>query len=136
MRQAFVWIMFQTFKYVSRHGYSREPQQVIEATENYKINNDSFLQFTNERIIKDESPDCEGITLSEFHNLYKEWYRETYNNSNNCPNKNELKEYLYKKWGVARLNKWKKYRIRTIKDDELEGELLALRPEDYTDNEE
>jgi P4 family phage/plasmid primase-like protien len=136
MRQAFVWIMFQTFKYVSRHGYSREPQQVIEATENYKINNDSFLQFTNERIIKDESPDCEGITLSEIHNLYKEWYRETYNNSNNCPNKNELKEYLYKKWGVARLNKWKKYRIRTIKDDELEGELLALRPEDYTDNEE
>jgi len=136
MRQAFIWLMFQTYKYVSRNGYSREPQQVIEATENYKINNDSFLQFTNERIIKDESEDSEGITLSEIHNLYKEWFRETYNNANNCPNKNELKEYLYKKWGVSRLNKWKKYRIRTIKDDELEGEILALRPEDYTDNEE
>jgi hypothetical protein len=36
------------------------------------------------------------VTLSEIHNLYKEWFRETYNNANNCPNKNELKEYLYK----------------------------------------
>ena len=47
--------MFQTYKYVARHGYSKEPQQVTEATENYKMNNDTFLQFTNERIVKDDS---------------------------------------------------------------------------------
>ena len=61
LRQAFVWLMFQTYKYVSRHGYSKEPQQVTEATENYKMNNDTFLQFTNERIVKDDNEDCEGI---------------------------------------------------------------------------
>jgi len=135
LSQAFVWLMFQTYKYVSRNGYSKEPQQVTEATENYKMNNDTFLQFTNERIVKDDSEDCEGITLVEVHNIYKEWYKETFGHLNNCPNKNDLKEYLYKKWGVARLNKWKKYRMRTLRDDELEGEALALREEDYTDTE-
>jgi len=135
LRQAFVWLMFQTYKYVSRNGYSKEPQQVTEATENYKMNNDTFLQFTNERIVKDDSEESEGITLIEVHNIYKEWYKETFGHLNNCPNKNELKEYLYKKWGVARLNKWKKYRMRTLRDDELEGEALTLREEDYTDTE-
>jgi hypothetical protein len=36
---------------------------------------------------------------------------------------------------VARLNKWRNYRMRTLRDDELEGEALALREEDYTDTE-
>ena len=135
LRQAFVWLMFQTYKYVARHGYSKEPQQVTEATENYKMNNDTFLQFTNERIVKDDSEESEGISLIEVHNIYKEWYKETFGHLNNCPNKNELKEYLYKKWGVARLNKWKKYRMRTLRDDEIEGEALSLREEDYTDTE-
>ena len=62
--------------------------------------------------------------------IFKDWYRETFN-SNNCPNKNDMKDDLFKKWGPSRSNKWKKYRIRTIRDDEEEGLVLALRDEDY-----
>jgi P4 family phage/plasmid primase-like protien len=131
LKQAFVWLLFQTFKRVMKQGFSREPQQVVQATEMYKQNNDSILQFVNERIIKDESEECEGISLNEFAEIFKDWYKETFGNFNGCLNKNDIKEDLFKRWGPTKSNKWNKFRLRTIRDDEQEGTLLALREEDY-----
>ncbi len=130
LKQALIWYLFQRYIDITENGFSKEPQQVIEATELYRRSNDVFLQFINERIVKDESDACEGISLNDMFLIFKDWYRETYN-SNNCPNKNELKDDLFKRWGPSRLNKWKKYRMRTIRDDEEEGIVLALREEDY-----
>ena len=130
LRQALIWYLFQRYIDTTENGFSKEPQQVIEATELYRKNNDVFLQFINERIVKDESDTCEGISLNDMFLIFKDWYRETFN-SNNCPNKNDMKDDLFKKWGPSRSNKWKKYRIRTIRDDEEEGLVLALRDEDY-----
>ena len=130
LRQALIWYLFQRYIDTTEKGFSKEPQQVIEATELYRKNNDVFLQFINERIVKDESDTCEGISLNDMFLIFKDWYRETFN-SNNCPNKNDMKDDLFKKWGPSRSNKWKKYRIRTIRDDEEEGLVLALRDEDY-----
>jgi P4 family phage/plasmid primase-like protien len=98
LKQAFVWLLFQTFKRVMKQGFSREPQQVVQATEMYKQNNDSILQFINERIIKVESEDCEGISLNEFTEIFKDWYKETFGNFNGCLNKNDIKEDLFKRF--------------------------------------
>jgi P4 family phage/plasmid primase-like protien len=136
IKQAFVWLLFQTFKRVMKQGFSREPQKVVEVTEMYRKNNDNMLQFVNERIIKDESDECEGLTLNEVTEVYKDWYRETFGHFNGCMNKNDIKEDLFKRWGPSRANKWKKYRFRTIRDDEEEGTVLALRDEDYVKQEE
>ena len=118
-----------------KQGFSREPQNVIEATEMYRQNNDTILQFVNERIIKDESEECEGISLNEFTEIFKDWYKETFGHFNGCPNKNEIKEDLFKRFGPSKGNKWKKFRLRTIRDDEEEGTVLALRDEDYVTKE-
>ena len=134
MKQAFMWLLFQTYKVIEKRGFSNEPQKVIEATSMYREKNDSVLQFINERIIKDTSETCEGINLLEFYTVFKDWYRETFS-KNDFPNKNEIKEYLFKIWGPSRLSKWKKYRIKTMRDEEEEGEILALGEEDYTDTE-
>ena len=46
-----------------------------------------------------------------------------------------MKEDLYKRWGIPRGNKWRDYRVRTLRDDEAEGQLITLSQEDFTDGE-
>ncbi len=130
MKQAFMWVLIQTYNRIQRYGSMRDPEKVTSASTNYRKNNDVFLQFVNDKMIQDDSISNPGITLSEIYIIFKEWYHESFSGGK-IPSKNELKEDLFNRWGPARGNKWKSWRLKSERDLEDEGEVLILRPEDY-----
>ena len=134
MKEAFMWLMFQTYIEIQKHGEDPEPVNVTNATAMYRQNNDMFLQFVNEKIKKDQSPNCPGLNLQDAYAEFRAWFQDTFSGIK-IPSKNDLKEDLYKRWGIPRGNKWRDYRVRTLRDDEAEGQLITLSQEDFTDGE-
>lgn len=107
--------------YLLKHRKSvisiKEPPKVLEATTLYQRFNDIFSQYIQDRII--EEPMVQ-TALTDIYNDFKLWYRDTFPNSK-VHEKEELKNYLLKHWNSSSVNsgqKWKGYRIRTIKDDQ------------------
>ena len=135
MKSAFMWIMFNTFKYIKKYGETPEPDKVINATTNYRKNNDYILQYIDDRIKEDHSESCLGLNINEIYIDFKDWFRETYNNIK-LPSKIDVKEDLFKKWGASRGNRWKHYRFKNDRDEEEEGTLILMDENDFTDFEE
>jgi len=126
MLSVFAWYLLEWRKRIKSKD---EPIKVKEATEIYKKQNDLYLQFINERIIE-----CEKsiIILNEIYLDFKEWYREGWSKIS-VPIKNELKDYLDKKWGESsRCGKWKGYRLRTLDDDIADGSVIILNENDFS----
>ena len=131
MKQAMMWLMFETYKYITKYGKSAEPKIVTQSTYNYHESNDFYLQFINERIIQEKSA---SLNISEVFAEFKTWFHETQTGMK-LPNKNDLKEELIKRWGPMRGTKWQGYRFKTIRDEEQEGDKIAMNDEDFTDGE-
>lgn len=129
MKQAFLWILLQSYKHIQKHGSSLDPEKVTETCINYRKNNDVFLQFVSEKMKEDDSAANEGITVSEVWAIFKSWYNESFSGVK-PPNKSELKDDLINRWGPPRGNKWKYYREKTDRDLEEEGDILIVRPTD------
>jgi P4 family phage/plasmid primase-like protien len=119
MRAPFMWYILQRYKQLRNVKLSElvDPPKVTEATRSYRENNDFYLQFINENIKMDYSPENQGLTLTEIYNVFIEWFKNTYNNSK-TPNKIELREDLCRRWGNLISNKWKNVRFRNLLDDE------------------
>ena len=133
MKQALMWVFYQTFIHLRRTNRKTiEPRKVTEATKTYRQNNDFILQFINEMIKEDNSRDCIGISLTEAYLCFKDWFHETFSGMK-LPSKNDLRDDLYRRWGMPRNNKWKNYRLRTEIDDINDGLVLPLGPDDLTD---
>jgi P4 family phage/plasmid primase-like protien len=132
MKQAFMWLMFQTYKHIIKYGEMTEPEIVTECTSNYKQNNDVYLQFINERVVEDRSPSNKGLTLSDAYAEFKSWFSESLSGTGlKLFSKNDFKEELLKKWGPMRGNVWKIYRIKTLRDEEDEGNIIVLDENDF-----
>ena len=132
MKQAFMWLMFETYREIQQFGESPEPDIVTNATALYRQNNDMFLQFVNEKIKKDQTPNCPGLTLQDAYAEFRLWFHDTFSGIK-LPSKNDLKEDLYKRFGIPRGIKWKDYRLKTMRDEEEEGSLITLGEDDFTD---
>ncbi len=132
MKQAMIWLMFQTYKYISKYGKTKEPEIVTSATLNYKETNDFYLQFLNEKTKEDRSVSNQGVTLVELYAEFRLWFANSFSGTKMIPSKNEFKEEMLKKWGPMFNNKWKNYRIRTIRDDEDEEKAVVLTQSDFT----
>jgi P4 family phage/plasmid primase-like protien len=131
MKTAFAWMIFEKFKQMKLKGRMPEPEKVRNATAIYRRNNDVFLQFITERIMAEPSNKEATMTVAEAYNAFKTWFEDSYPNlRSKVPNKSELKEDLINKWGELVKGKWIGYRIRTLEDDEREGNILVLREED------
>jgi P4 family phage/plasmid primase-like protien len=137
MKRALMWVCYQTFIHLRKTASNKklnEPYKVTEATRLYRQRNDFFLQFVNEEIKEDKNGDHDGITLTEVYARFSEWYKETFG-VKSSPNKNDVKEDLYKRWGVPRAGRWRIYRFRDDRDDVEEGIALNLTEQDLTDGE-
>jgi P4 family phage/plasmid primase-like protien len=132
MRAPFLWYIFQRYKILSKKKLSEieDPEKVTEATRNYRENNDYVLQFINENVKQDFSPENEGLSLSDIFNMYKEWFQNTYTGIKCTVNKIELREDLGKRWGKQHLGRWKHYRFRTLLDDEEDEKVAIYNPND------
>lgn len=135
MKQALMWVFFQTYIYLQKKKRKLyEPKKVTEATRLYRQNNDIYLQYVNEMIVEDNNPNTPGIVLQEIYASFKDWFRETFANIH-LPTKNDLRDDLYRRWGVPSFGKWKNYRFRNSQDDIEQGVALGLNEEDFTDGE-
>lgn len=128
MKQPFMWILFQKFKEISQRGLSEKPGKVIAATDDYRKRNDVFLKFKTDRI-RDE-PD-QAITPNSVYIDFGRWFSETFPSlSRECPDKDDLVEYLLQKLGpVDENNRWNGYRLRTMRDDIIEKKAVVMTKE-------
>jgi phage/plasmid-associated DNA primase len=125
MRQAMMWIMLECFKRVmKRKTQPKLPEEVTSAIEQYREQNDYFLQFIKETLKKDQNG---SISFNDFYAAFKLWYAETYNMR--VPNKNECKFEMQNKpgWGdLTSDGKWRGWRMRVLQDDIEEGKAKAI----------
>jgi len=126
MRQPFMWLLIQILKEVFVSGPSPIPTEVTEATEQYKQNNDSVLQFVKENIIEEEH---KALSLAEIYSTFQQWFRENFPRLP-IPDKNELKDDLNTRWGPQTADlKWPGVRLRTIQDSVNDGNILLVGKE-------
>lgn len=123
MRQPLMWLLIQTLKEIMVKGQSPVPAKVSDATDKYKQNNDVFLQFTNESLMKDSNA---SVNLNEAYHAFQQWFRECFPNLK-VPVKNELKEDLGHRWGPPDSNgRWPGYKVRSIRDSIADGSMLLV----------
>jgi P4 family phage/plasmid primase-like protien len=96
----------------------REPDKVMQATNNYRKANDVFRAFLDEKIQYSEGA---KIYLSNIYNIFKEWYRNSIPNGL-VPKKDDMKEYLIRYWGEpeGRQHSWLNFSV--IYEDMVEEE--------------
>lgn len=118
MRQAMMWIMFQ--KYKERNARTSQPsypEVITNAIEEYRLQNDEYLMYIKECLVKDPSG---SITLSEFVEGFTTYCKE---NFDKCKYKRpDINVELHRRFGdpPQRL-RWFGLRLRTMEDDIKEG---------------
>jgi len=108
-----------------------EPEKVKMATNMYKKKNDMFLQFSEERIVKDENSQ---ITLAELYINFKDWFKESMPNTN-IPIKADIKDYFTKFWGnpePMRGGTWLGKKALTLEQEVETGAAIVIRSSDLT----
>jgi P4 family phage/plasmid primase-like protien len=94
MVQAFMSKLFRRYADIVRRGYvQKEPEQITKATKMYRVKNDIFMNFINDKIKDDPES---SLTVTDLYGTFKDWYKVSYA-SYNCPSsKTEIKEYFEK----------------------------------------
>ena len=97
--EPFLWMLIQYYKeYREKGSRIDEPDEITEYTNMYRRKNDLFDSFCGECIIQD-SMNC-VLSLNEVFREYRNWFKEnSFGTSQKAKSKNELKEYLVKKYG-------------------------------------
>lgn len=121
--EPFAWVLL---KHRQQIKVRIEPEKVRTATALYQKRNDSYRQFIEELIVKD---DTSFITLPDLHFAYKDWYKEGFPGSQ-LPTKNDVCEYFNKAWGEHDNFKWRGFRVKTLEDQVEDGEAFLLEETD------
>jgi P4 family phage/plasmid primase-like protien len=122
MVQAFMSKLFKRYIGIVRRGFvQREPEQVTKATKMYRVKNDIFMNFINDRIKDDPES---SLTITDLYGTFKEWYKVSYA-SYNCPSsKGEIKEYFEKYYKQRfHVNRVNGIRYVTEEDEDIIVEL-------------
>lgn len=123
MVTAFAWYLLEWRKKVTTRV---EPEKVTQATAIYRRQNDIFRQFIEECLIEDDT----YISMNEIYAQFKEWFKEGWPNTTLLI-KNDVKEYFEKVWGEPlHGQKWRGYRIRTLRDELDSGDAVILEKDD------
>lgn len=121
LAQAFAWVLLRHRKTISQ-CQRVEPDKVKLATDHYRTTNDFYKQFIEESLTEDQSA---SISLVELYTAFKEWFRESIPNQS-IPIKTDVRDYFIKIWGNSNRNKWKNWRIKTIRDDIESGDIVVM----------
>jgi P4 family phage/plasmid primase-like protien len=109
----------------------KEPAKVKEATRKYQRSQDVHAQFIDEKIIEDES---KTITLMDFYVSFRDWFRQSFPGKQSM-DKNDCYDYLLDAWGNPENGfRWKGYRLRTEKDDVIDGKVEEVASTDWSNN--
>ena len=117
MIQAFMSKLFKHYLSIIQRGYvMKEPEQVTKATKMYRVKNDIYMNFINDKLV----PDHESyLTISDMYGAFKDWHKITYTTA--CTSsRNDFKEYLEKYYkGRFSVNRIMGVRYKTEEDDEI-----------------
>jgi len=89
-----------------------EPREVINATQKYKDNNDIIGQYVNDRIIKDDNAK-EKIGIMEVYADFKNWGSDNVAKGKKQPDRQQLRSYIDKIYGIYIKDGWKGFRLKT-----------------------
>lgn len=124
---AFAWVLLDHRK---KPKSNIIPEKVLAATAMYKKQNDINRQFIEENIVDDVNG---TINITELYTQYKDWFKDGFPSQQLVP-KPKIKEYFTKCWGEPFNNKfWKGYRLRTMKDEINDGNIVILSEDDIVD---
>lgn len=98
------------------NGIVKDCENVLNSSNDYRKNQDYFMEFTEERIVKTNVP-SDKLRKNEVYKIFQEWYKETY--GKNVPKGKELYEYLDKAIGKYKYG-WNGYKITFGDMDEVE----------------
>ena len=118
MAQAFAWYLLEHRKKI-KGTMVVEPEKVMQATNEYKRQSDTYRQFEEEKLeMEDEKTvpikQQNIISLTEIYNCFKDWFRDGLPN-HSVPSKNDVKEYFTTHWSESKQlpgNRWRGYKIR------------------------
>jgi|UniRef100_A0A6C0LJ01 P4 family phage/plasmid primase-like protien len=106
----FVSMLIERHKNINPNKIT-EPREVINATQKYKDNNDVIGQYVNDRIIKDESAK-EKIGIMEVYADFKSWGVENVAKGKKQPDRQQLRSYIDKIYGIYIKDGWKGFRLK------------------------
>jgi phage/plasmid-associated DNA primase len=124
MCEPWLWILIQHYKSYKKQGLST-PEVVTISTENYKADNDIYLQFVGDCMVETANEN-DVISLSAVHSEFNGWYIENYPGYGR-PGKRKLRDELTKHMGnFMRKNRqfyWTKWKIQGEGgEDEINGD--------------
>lgn len=128
MCMPFLWLLLNHRKERMLSGrVRRDPKKVCSATAMYRRSNDTYRQFIEECLVKDDKT---VMSLIEIYNCFKTWFKDSFP-GRNLPAKIDIEDYLTKRWGKMKPGyKFKGYRPRTLKDDLESGDAIELGDDD------
>ena len=134
-----LWKLFEVYKRNKNSGeLLKEPDEVMSSTNMYKVENDVYEEFMNERIAKEEDEEEARKTFIKLSDVYQEftdWYKENHPSyTKDRIGKSIMKKELIKRlgsikepediYGFGRLNRWWGYKF--VEEDEGEDDYNSL----------
>jgi phage/plasmid-associated DNA primase len=123
MAPAFMWYLVQMYKKYRTEGLI-EPTLVTESTTEYWNENDIYLQFINENIVKaykiipnwpeGKTPPIDEdskITISEMYSAFRDWFKECFNGLK-CPDRPIVKGELEVRIGKTYKRSWRGIKMK------------------------
>ena len=130
MSPAFLWICVQKYEEYFEMGLN-DPPEVLQATENFRVSNNVYIQFTRDCLTsvidpKTTLPDTSAtVELKELFNSFKNWWKGQ-EFAGKIPTMTEFKENLEITWKTKAdsQNKW--YGLRSNAQASTISNLLAF----------
>ena len=101
MAPAFLWILVQKYPDYVNEGLN-DPPEVMEATENFRVNNNFYIHFTRDCLKQVVTPSGAAemnafVTLDELYTHFTKWFNQQQFNVK-VPNKTDFKDEIQTTW--------------------------------------
>lgn len=122
-REAFLSYLFNHYYPMYVREGLKVPTQVMMATNSYRQDNDQFFQYMKDRIVNTTNMH-DIIKISEVHNDFRFWHKET-GSTSTMPSQKEIKAYFEKKYGPHGAGKVAGWRYHKFTPRELETDIAG-----------
>ena len=95
-REPFMSLLIHYYSKYLKDGL-KEPKEVIEYTKEYQKENDQFLEFINDHIVRDEL-EVEPLEISDLYQAYKSWFSNNFG-KDKPKGRKDLRTYMENKFG-------------------------------------
>jgi len=122
---AFMWYLVQMYSKYRVEGLI-EPKVVTESTTEYWNENDIYLQFINENLVKAHKMTEDGkegpvdeeakITIAQIYARFRDWFKECFQGMK-CPDRPIVKTELEERMGKTYQRSWKGIKFKVVLAD-------------------